>query len=102
MNPLEDTEVASRLILDSLPALVVVMTPGGEVEHVNRQVRDYFGTTLDEMKTWKTNDAVHPDDRPTVLETFEKSMRAGEPYEVEHRLLRFDGEYRWVQARGHP
>jgi PAS domain S-box-containing protein len=101
-KPLEDSEVASRLILDSIPALVVVMTPAGEVEHVNRQVRDYFGKTLDEMKNWRTNDAVHPDDRLTVFETFGKSISTGDPYEVEHRLLRFDGEYRWFQARGVP
>jgi len=47
-----------------MPALIAIMTREGEVEHVNRQVREYFGRTLDELKTWGTAGAVHPDDLP--------------------------------------
>ena len=101
-DTLSDSEPDSRLILDSLPALVVVMTPAGEVEQVNRQTLDYFGGTLEEMKNWRTNSSVHPDDRPTVVETFGKAITTGHPYEVEHRVRRFDGDYRWFQARGLP
>jgi PAS domain S-box-containing protein len=101
-SPLAGGEPNSRLILDSIPALVVVMTPVGEVEHVNRQVLDYFGLALDEMKHWRTNESVHPDDRLTAIEAFGKSISTGDPYEVEHRLRRFDGEYRWFHARGLP
>jgi PAS domain S-box-containing protein len=54
------------------------------------------------MKNWSTNDSVHPDDRPNVLETFRRLLSTGQPHEVEHRLRRFDGEYRWFQARGLP
>jgi PAS domain-containing protein len=47
-----------RLIVDTIPGLIAVMTPEGGVEHVNRQVVEYFGRTLEELKQWRTTDAV--------------------------------------------
>jgi PAS domain-containing protein len=53
-----------RLIADSIPGLVAIMTAQGEVELVNRQILEYFGRTLEELKRWGTTDAVHPADLP--------------------------------------
>ena len=88
--------------LDHLPALVVLMAPSGDVEHVNRQVVEYVGVTLEQIKALGTNASVHPNDRSNVIETFRAASAAAQPYEVEHRLRRFDGEYRWFQARASP
>jgi PAS domain-containing protein len=46
------SEESFRLIVETIPGLIAVMTPAGEVEHVNRQVVEYFGRTLDELKRW--------------------------------------------------
>jgi len=78
------------------------MTPEGEVAHVNRQVLDYFGRTLEELKKWGTSDAVDPVDLPEVVVAWQHSVETGLPYEVEHRLRRADGEYRWFVSRGLP
>jgi PAS domain S-box-containing protein len=78
------------------------MAPNGELETVNRQVTEYFGQSLEELKNWGTNDAVHPEDLPRILELFKKSMAAGIPFHFELRLRRFDGEYRWFENRGVP
>src|SRR5262245_46313390 len=78
------------------------MTAAGEGEHVNQQVLDYFGRTLDELKRWGTTDAVHPDDLPQVLAAWKQAVHTGVPYEFEHRIRRFDGQYRWFQSRGLP
>ena len=59
-------ELTLRQIVDGISALLAVMTPDGAVEDVNRQVLDYFGKTLEELKKWASTDAVHPDD-PTEL-----------------------------------
>src|SRR5688572_3895864 len=59
-------EDSFRLIVETIPGLVAVMTPAGEVEHVNRQVLEYFGRTLEELKQWGSTDAVHPADLPAV------------------------------------
>ncbi len=91
-----------RLIIDTIPGLVAVMTAEGEVEYVNRQILDYFGRTLEELKQWGTTDAVHPDDIPRVIAAWRSSIEAGTPYKVEHRLRRSDGVYRWFQSRGLP
>jgi len=99
---LRDSERNSRLIVDSVPGLVSVLTPGGEVEFVNRQILDYFGRTLDKLKGWATSDAVHPEDLPRAVEAFTRSIASGHPFEFEIRARRFDGVYRWFQSRGFP
>src|ERR1700722_6014531 len=78
------------------------MTPKGAVEHVNRQVLEYFGRTLEELKQWGTTDAVHPADLPGAIAAWQDAVETGLPYEFEHRIRRADGEYRWFQSRGLP
>jgi PAS domain S-box-containing protein len=91
-----------RLIVETIPGLIAVMTPEGGVEHVNRQVLEYFGRTLEELKQWGTSDAVHPADLPRVLAAWQHAVETGLPHEFEHRIRRADGEYRWFQSRGLP
>ena len=95
-------EEAFRLIVETIPGLIAVMTPNGGVEHVNRQVLEYFGRTLEELKRWGTTDAVHPDDLPRVVAAWQHAVETGQPYEFEHRIRRADGQYRWFQLRGLP
>ena len=92
----------ARQILDGMPGLVATFTPDGEVEGVNRQVLEYFGMTVDELKNWGTGDAVHPEDLPRCVEIFANAIASGEPFELECRSRRFDGVYRWFQSRGYP
>ena len=88
--------------MDSIPGLVAAFTPGGEVEFVNRQVLDYFGRTLEELKRWGTGGTTHPEDLPRVVELFTHSIASGDPFEFEVRARRSDGVYRWFQSRGFP
>ena len=76
---LQSGEPSYRLIVDTIPALIATMTPEGEVEHVNRQVHEYFGRTL-ELKKWGTADAVHPDDLPRVIDAWRRAVATGHPY----------------------
>ena len=96
------SEEGSRLIVETIPGLIAVMTPHGEVEHVNRRVLDYFGRTLEELMKWGTTDAVHAVDLPRVVAAWQHAIETGLPYELEHRIRRADGEYRWFQLRGLP
>jgi len=91
-----------RSIVDGLPAFVTLMTPDGALELANRQVLEYFGATLDELKGWASGSTVHPDDRPDVLAAWRESVATGHPYDVEGRHRRADGVYRWFHIRGFP
>ncbi len=99
---LHSGEPAYRLIVDTIPALIATMTAEGEVEHVNRQVHEYFGRTLEELRQWGMTDAVHPDDLPGVADAWRNAVATGQPYGIEHRMRRADGVYRWFQLRGVP
>jgi PAS domain S-box-containing protein len=76
------------------------MNPEGEVEFVNNQALEYFGKTLEGLKGWTTSEAVHPDDLPQVVVAWRRSVETGDPYDVDHRLRRADGVYRWFHSRG--
>ena len=91
-----------RLIVDSIPGLVALLTPAGEVEVVNPQLVEYCGRTLEELRLWGTSDTVHAEDLPRVVQAFTGSITSGNPYDFETRLRRFDGVYRWFQVRGLP
>ncbi len=88
-----------RLIVDSIPGLIFTTTAQGVLEHVNRQLLQYFGKTLEELKNWAMTDTVHPDDLPRVVATWTCSVESGEPYDLEERLRRADGVYRWFYCR---
>jgi len=95
-------ELTFRQMVDGISALVAVLTPDGEVEFVNRQVLDYFGKTLEELKVWRTTDAVHPDDLPSVIAVWTRSVETGQSYDVELRQRGADGVYRWFHVQGLP
>ena len=78
------------------------MTSTGKVQAVNRQVLDYFGKTVEELKGWSSSDAVHPDDLPGIVSAWRHSVETASPYDVDHRLRGADGAYRWFHARGLP
>jgi PAS domain S-box-containing protein len=99
---LRASERSARSAIDGIAGLVAILAPNGEVETVNRQVFEYFGRSLEELKNWGNNDLVHPEDLPLVIELVKKGMASGLPYHFEERLRRFDGEYRWFENRGAP
>jgi PAS domain S-box-containing protein len=97
-----ESEQSFRLMVDGIAGLVATMTSEGEVELVNRQVLEYFGKTLEDLKGWTASDAVHPKDLPQAVAAWTHSVQTGDPYDVDHRLRRADGVYRWFHSRGLP
>jgi len=91
-----------RSVGDDIPGLATLMTPAGEVEIANRQVLEYFGATLKELKGWAIADTVHLDDLPDILAAWRGAVETGHPYDAEARLRRADGVYRWFHTHGFP
>src|SRR5579864_9269493 len=79
-----------RLIVDSIPGFVSLLTPAGEVELVNPQLVEYTGRTLEELRLWGTSDTVHAEDRPRVVQVFARSIASGNP-----RLRGTHPTFRW-------
>src|SRR5262249_7829891 len=88
---LRESERESRLIVDSIPGLVIVLTPTGELDGVNNRVIEFCGRPLEALRDWANNDTVHPEDRARVNEHFAALMTSGLPSEWESRVRRFDG-----------
>jgi len=97
---LRDSEQRFRLIIEGIGGQVAIMSAQGEVEFVNNQVLEYFGKTVEDLKGWSTSNAVHPDDLPHAVAAWMHSVETGDPYDVDHRLRRADGVYRWFHSRG--
>jgi PAS domain S-box-containing protein len=99
---LRRSEEKFRLLVEGIPALITVHTAEGELEFVNQQVIDYAGMTLEALKGWPNNQAIHPEDLGSVVAAWTDSIQTGRPYEHINRYRRSDGSYRWCCARGLP
>jgi len=95
-------DLSARAAIDSIPGFVGILAPDGSVEVVNRQVMEYCGATLEDLRKWSLSGIVHPDDLSRNVEVFSEAIAAGVPYDHEIRLRRFDGAFRWFSNRGIP
>ncbi|MDN6859231.1 PAS domain-containing protein [Pseudomonas sp. CAN2814] len=89
-------------LIDSIPALISLMTPAGELECVNRHNREYLGASFDELRRWTSSDTIHPEDLPHALKAWKHSVATGEPYNFQQRVRGADGIYRWFHVRALP
>jgi len=89
----------TRLIIDTVPAQLWTESPEGVVDFVNRRWIDYTGMMLEQAVGSGWNRMVHPDDIVRVLTEWQKLVAEGKPREIESRLRRSDGEYRWFLSR---
>ena len=99
MKTLEDQ---LRAIIDTIPVLAWSARPEGSAEFFNRRWLDYAGLSIEEARDWGWTAAVHPDDLSRLTDYWRSILASGEPGEIEARLRRFDGEYRWFLFRAEP
>ena len=99
---LRESEETLRALVDGIAALVLTMTADDELEFVNQPVLDYFGKTLDEMRDWRKNGTIYPDDLGPVDAAWTDCVQTERPYDHVHRYRRSDGLYRWFRVRGRP
>ena len=98
-DALHARELDARSLLDNMPGLLLRLSPDGTPEFVNRPALQYVGKTLEEIRKWRTSDIVHPDDLAHAIQVFGNGISTGQPFDFEYRARRFDGVYRWFQAR---
>ncbi|MGZ5202992.1 MAG: PAS domain-containing protein, partial [Telluria sp.] len=88
-----------QLTIDTIPALAARYRRDGSLDFVNRTWRDYTGLSQDSLTGQRWGVAIHPDDLALVERAWRSHLPTGEPFEMEQRLRRADGEYRrfWVR-----
>lgn len=99
----EESQERFRFLAESIPQQVWIANSEGELEYVNQRVLDYFGCSAEAVLGIKWQQGIHPDDLPTALSGWRKSLTEGTPHEVEFRCLRAsDQTYRWHLIRAVP
>src|SRR5471032_669892 len=99
---LRQSEEEFRTLAEAVPHHVWTARPDGQLNWFNPRVYEYAGSSPGELDGEKWGQIVHPDDIPGAVAAWTKAIGSGEAYEVEFRLRRADGAYRWYLARAVP
>jgi formate hydrogenlyase transcriptional activator len=97
-----DSEARLRKIIDTIPALAWCNLSDGSNEFVNQRWSDYTGLSQAEVKRVGCKVAIHPEDLPKWLDQWRALIASGAGSEIEARLRRHDGTYRWFLIRVEP
>lgn len=89
-------------ILDQIPSLVWKTDAKGDYNYVNKVWRAFIGSSLEDTTNFDWTGVIHPEDLTGYVKVRTKAMKNRENFQVEFRLLRHDGEYRWCLAVGSP
>jgi PAS domain S-box-containing protein len=98
----------ARLIVDSMPGLAWSASQDGTLLLLNQRLLQYTGKSTDDMEEqgtgpslWWTH-VLHTDDVEPWLAEWSHALETGAPWEIEHRMRRSDGAYRWFRAAAQP
>ncbi|HWO30557.1 MAG TPA: sigma 54-interacting transcriptional regulator [Candidatus Acidoferrum sp.] len=102
-DKIREQETELRQILDLAPQSIAVYGPNREPLYANRVMLDYHGLTLEKWRQRLDRGAVaHPDEWERVNRHFDRALASGAAFELEMRLRKSDGSYRWFLARFNP
>ncbi|MCG6205820.1 PAS domain-containing protein [Rhodopseudomonas sp. HC1] len=96
------TERELRLTLDLIPTLAWRTAADGLAEYLNQRWLDYTGLSLEAARGWGWISVVHPDDRAQLHDRWQEMLASHKPGEIEARMRRLDGNYRWFLFRAEP
>jgi formate hydrogenlyase transcriptional activator len=88
--------------VDAIPTLAWSARPDGSAEFFNRRWLDYTGLSAEEASDWGWTTAVHTEYRDRLMDFWRHLLASGEAGEIEARLRRYDGDYRWFLFRVEP
>jgi PAS domain S-box-containing protein len=101
-DALRESERRFRLLTEAIPHVVWTAAPNGDVTYVNARWREYTGRATFDALGWGWEQVLSPDDRPICHARWLKALASGEAFEVETRVRRHDGQWRWHLLRALP
>jgi PAS domain S-box-containing protein len=101
-DALRASERKLRRVIDTIPTLAWCNLPDGPNEFLNKGWHEYTGLTPEKSNGWGWQSAVHPEDLPSLMQKWQEMLVSGQPGEIEARLHRYDGVYRWFLIRAQP
>src|SRR3989475_7168484 len=102
LDQVQRSEARLRQVIDTIPTLAWCNLSDGPNEFLNKRWHEYTGLSPEESHGWAWQAAFHPEDIPPLMERWRELLVSGEPGEIEARLRRHDGVYRWFLIRVEP
>ena len=99
---LRESEARFRQMADAIPHIAWTTAPDGSVDYYNQRWYDYSGLTFEQTRDWGWEPVIHPEDIARAGGIWRAAIEAGMVSEVEYRLRKKDGEYRWHLGRSEP
>jgi PAS domain S-box-containing protein len=97
-----ESEGRLRVILDSIPALIICGGADGGCSFVNRSWQEFTGRSIEQELGDGWEESLHPEYREAVRETFWQAFERRQAFGVESYMRRYDGQYRWMAGAGVP
>jgi len=98
----EEQETKFRILADAMPQMVWSTLPDGFHDYYNARWYEFTGMPPGSTDGEAWNGMFHPEDQAHAWSVWRHSLETGEPYEIEYRLRRADGVYRWTLGRAMP
>src|SRR5262245_52777090 len=102
LDQIQKSESNLRQVIDTIPALTWCNLPDGPNEFLSKGWHEYTGLSEEQSHGWGWQAAFHPEDLPPLMERWMKVLTSGKSDEIEARLRRHDGVYRWFLIRAEP
>ncbi|MBC6612797.1 PAS domain-containing protein [Hymenobacter sp. BT507] len=99
---LAEQQERMRFILEALPVMIWTTRPDGIPEHFNARWLEFTGTTQPDLEGQSWLKLLHPDDAPRVAQQWQQVVDKPAPFQIEYRLRRHDGQYRWLLVQALP
>ncbi len=91
-----------KFLADNIPVIVWTTLPDGYADYFNKQWYEYTGFSFEDSKGWGSKHAIHPDDVEIKRQAWRDAIMDKTAFQVEYRIRRSDGEYRWHLAKAEP